>query len=116
MSAWTQTYCCKEEVDDFLGPRGATYAHQLNVLSRIADRVLGIKPLPAGIHALLDLLRKYRNDLGHRGVLDNPKRPPLDKAKAAEFLAAAVFGYHYAQYMRRNVAQGRSTTDRATDK
>jgi hypothetical protein len=73
------------------------------VLTKIAGRALGIKPMPEGVRALLNELRHYRNDLGHRGALD-PKRPSLDKDRAADFLAAAVFGYHYAGYMRSVVA------------
>jgi hypothetical protein len=60
--------------------------------------------MPEIIRSLLNDLRQYRNDLGHRGVLEHPRRPPPDKAKAADFLAAAVFGYHYASYLRSGVS------------
>lgn len=103
VTAWVRTYCSRDETDEFLGPRGATYAHQLKVLSKIAARTLDLKPLPERIRTLLNHLRQYRNDLGHRGILDRPERPEPDLAKATEFLTAAVFGYHYARYLHSRV-------------
>lgn len=36
-------------------------------------------------------------------MLAHKDRPPPDRAKAAELLTAAVFGYHYARYLRASV-------------
>jgi hypothetical protein len=104
VTAWVRTYCSGEETKEFLGPRGATYAHQLKVLSRIASHTLGIKPMPDRLRALLNQLRQYRNDLGHNGTLNNPDRPPPNLEKAADFLTAAIFGYQYARYLHSRVA------------
>jgi hypothetical protein len=65
-------------------------------MSSVAADTLQVDRLDGEIRARLDLLRGYRNDLGHRGSSD---RPPITKDKAGEFLAAAIFGYHYARYL-----------------
>jgi hypothetical protein len=103
LHAWVRLYCPSEDADGFFGPRGATYSQQLKVLSRIASLSLGIKRMPGRVRNLLDELRQYRNDLVHTGALEHKERPAPDKAKAADFLAAAVFGYHYARYLRANL-------------
>lgn len=105
VNKWIRGHCSREETDDFLGPRGATCAHQLKVLTKIAARELAIKPMPESVRTLLNELRQYRNDLSHRGVLDNPKRPSPDQGKAGDFLAAAIFGYHYARYLSDGVQE-----------
>lgn len=101
--AWVRTYCPKDDAEDFLGPRGAPYAHQLKVLTKISGRALGIHAMPGHICNILDDLRRYRNDLVHTGALKHKDRPPPTKAKASEFLTAATFGYEYARYLMKQV-------------
>lgn len=105
MHEWVRCYSSKEDTDDFIGPRGATYSQQLKVLSKIASRALGIREMPNRIRNLLDELRQYRNDLVHRGTFHHKDRPAPNKEKAAEFLAAAAFGYHYARYLREELGK-----------
>lgn len=96
---WVMAFCTKIELGDFLS-RGATYAHQLKVLSSIAADTLRAARLDLGIRNRLDNLRSYRNDVGHQGRTGvASKRPTLGKEKAGEFLTAAIFGYHYAKYL-----------------
>ena len=100
--AWIRTFCPKEAAESFLSD-GATYSHQLKVLTRLASGALGIPEVPSRIRNILDKLRAYRNDMVHKGVLDHPKRPPPSKKDAAEFLVAAVFGYRYAQFFEAEI-------------
>jgi hypothetical protein len=96
---WVRAFCSKEEMADFL-TRGATYAHQLKVLSSIAADTLRVARLNPAIRGRLDKLRSYRNDVGHRGKTGvHPKRLTLGKAEAGEFVTAAIFGYHYARFL-----------------
>lgn len=96
---WVTAFCSKDDLGDFL-TRGATYAHQLKVLSSIAADTLRVPRLDTAIRRRLDKLRSYRNDMGHRGKTGvHPKRLSLSKAAAGEFVTAAIFGYHYARYL-----------------
>jgi hypothetical protein len=92
---WVEIFCTAKEIGDFF-TKGATYAHQLKVMSSVAADTLRINRLDGEIRARLDLLRGYRNDFGHRGATE---RPTVTKDKAGELLAAAIFGYHYARYL-----------------
>jgi hypothetical protein len=100
---WVRRYCRKEDAEDFLGPRGATYAHQLKVLTQISGKTLGIGMMAGTLSNLLDDLRRYRNDLVHKGALLHKDRPPPSREQAAKFLSAATFGYHYARYLKDRV-------------
>jgi hypothetical protein len=55
-------------------------------------------------------LRDERNGIVHTGA-PREKRGPLDKNRAAAFLAAAAFGYQYARYLRDEVGK-RATAER----
>jgi len=92
---WVEVFCSKTQVDDFLAS-GATYSHQLKVLSSVAADTLRIKRLNSEVRDRLVALRGYRNDFGHRGATD---KAPITRDKAGEFLTAAIFGYHYARYL-----------------
>jgi hypothetical protein len=89
---WLTPFCAKACVKSFLAD-AATYSHQLNVLLPVACYMIGVKPLPEHIRGVLNQLRRLRNDVAHLGV---PSRS-LSRDIAAEFLTAAVFGFHYAQ-------------------
>jgi hypothetical protein len=93
---WVEVFCTEKEIGEFF-TKGATYAHQLKVLSSVAADTLRINRLDPEIRSRLDLVRNYRNDFGHRGASD---RPPITKDKAGELLTAAIFGYHYARYLQ----------------
>ena len=84
-----------EHVGRFLQD-GATYSHQLNVLLNVAASVVGVARLPDTIRGLLNRLRKLRNDVAHEGGCAAQSRKD-----AAEHLAAAIFGVHYAKLLDR---------------
>jgi hypothetical protein len=100
---WLTAFCGKERAERFLAD-AAVYSHQLNVLLPIACHTIGFKSLPDHIRGILNQLRCLRNDVAHRGV---PSTPP-SKDSAAEFLTAAVFGFHYAQLFHAKVKCARS--------
>jgi hypothetical protein len=105
--AWIKTFCAKDVAKKFLS-NGATYSHQLKVLTRLASGALGIPEMPGRLRNILNDLRSYRNDVVHEGVFDDPKRPPPTKKVAAEFLIAGVFGYRYAQFFKAEVDKRRA--------
>jgi hypothetical protein len=98
LNAWVSGFCSADNAKRFLD-EGATYSHQLNVLIPIAARMANVDPLADDIRGLLNRLRKARNDIAHRG---RPEKP-VDQDAAADFLAAAVFGYHYCAFLRASV-------------
>lgn len=100
---WLTAFCGKEHAEKFLAD-AAVYSHQLNVLLPIACCTIGLKLMPDHIRGVLNQLRRLRNDIAHRGV---PSTPP-SKDTAAEFLTAAVFGFHYAQLFHTEVKRARS--------
>jgi hypothetical protein len=93
--AWLAAFCSKDRARQFLED-GATYAHQLNILLPAACRDLKFVDLPEHLVGKLNRLRKLRNDVVHRGKLNDP----LDQATAAELLSAAIFGAHYIAMFR----------------
>ena len=100
MDQWIRTYCDPDETREFLSLKGATFVHQLKVLTKVGARALGIQEIPSPVLIHLTKLLQYRNDLGHKGTLSHPKRKPPDRDRAADFLVAATFGYHYARYFQ----------------
>jgi len=76
---------------------GATYSHQLNVVLPAFVSILKMPCLPDNIRGSLNRLRKLRNDMAHRGGLDIP----IEKETAAEYLCAALFGFHYLKLIGR---------------
>lgn len=100
--AWVRTSCPRKPAENFLSdPGGASYSHQLKVLTRLASSALAIPDIPDPIRSILDNLRIYRNEIVHRGHLAD--KHPLSKKEAAKFLTAAAFGYQYAGFLRGEV-------------
>jgi len=83
----------KERTKEFLD-RGATYSHQLNVLLPLLIDTKGLPLLSNHLRGLLNSLRDYRNQLAHRGVLDDG---PLEHDRAANLICAALFGFRYLE-------------------
>ncbi len=89
---------------------GATYSYQLHPLLQLVCELLGVAPLPKEIRKKLDALREYRNDLVHCGrVREN--RKPLTKERTAEVLTAAIFGFHFAQFLHEKVREKQRERD-----
>jgi hypothetical protein len=103
LTEWLEGIRSVKDVDAFLSD-GATYSHQLKVMAPLAARDLRVNELPGAIRNGLDDLRKYRNDIAHRGHPYRESRPPLDKDSAARLLVSALFGYHYTRHLREAVA------------
>ena len=100
LNRWVRQYCGPDDADRFLSGHGASYAHQLRVVSRISARTLGLPEMPGRLRNLIDELRSYRNEIVHRGRLDH-KKQALTYSKALLFLIAASFGVEYARFLRR---------------
>jgi hypothetical protein len=79
---------------------------QIGVVSAIAADTLRVPRLDVNISRLLDDLRHRRNDMGHAGRPD-PNKPPLNAASAGALLTAAIFGFHYARFLRTAVSRFR---------
>ncbi len=79
-------------------------AAQMSVVSVIAADTLRVPRLDPKIGRLLDDLRNRRNEMGHSGRPD-PKRPSLNATSAGELLTAAIFGFHYARFLRTAVSR-----------
>lgn len=90
-----QAVAGKEKVSSFL-EQGATYSHQLNVLLPLLAKLTGEPALSKNIRGLLNRLRKFRNDMAHRGTPDEP----LSQDNTAPLLCAALFGFQYVRLIR----------------
>jgi hypothetical protein len=103
MRQWIRLTCSGDDADKLMGKDGISYARQL-VLTKMASKALGIADMPGRVRNLLDELRDQRNGIVHTG---SPKgnKPVLNRDRAAEFLAAAAFGYQYARYLRAEVGK-----------
>lgn len=77
---------------------------QMSVVSVIAADTLRVPRLDANIVRLLDDLRHRRNDMGHAGQPD-PNKQPLNAESAGALLTAAIFGFHYARFLRKAVSR-----------
>lgn len=82
----------------------ARQASQVNLLSLIVADTLRVPRLDVKIRGLLENLRNQRNSMGHSGRPD-PNQPPLDATTAGELLTAAIFGFHYARFLRSAVGR-----------
>lgn len=96
-------FCSKDRAKQFLDD-AVTYSHQLNVLLPIVCHMIGLRGFPDHIRGILNRLRGLRNDVVHRG---RPEVHPT-KDEAAEFLTAAVFGYHYSRLLHAEIRRARS--------
>jgi len=103
MQQWIRLTCSSEDVGKLFGKDGISYARQI-ILTKMASKVLGIADMPGRVRNLLDELRDERNGIVHTGA-PREKGGPLDKDRAAAFLAAAAFGYQYARYLRNEIGK-----------
>ena len=83
----------KNKLDDIFSD--IPYSVRLNILLPLLQIKQKINPLDKSIIDSLNNLRKARNSIAHR--TENAK---IDKNKAAEFLCAVLFGYHYLNYIK----------------
>lgn len=90
LTTFFERVASKDRVGNFLVDR-AGYGDQLNVILPALLRFVPAPRLPDRIRGLLNELRKLRNDIAHSGA---PEKP-LDRHKTAEYLCAALFGFHY---------------------
>ena len=90
LSAFLRRYVGNERVDIFLNS-SATYSDQLNLILPLVCSLKGLPILSTEIRGLLNSLRRYRNNMAHRGIVENP----LAKEQIADMLCAAIFGYGY---------------------
>jgi hypothetical protein len=77
---------------------------QTSVLSLIAADTLRVPRLNTAIRGILDDLRDRRNSMGHAGKAGAHQRP-LTATTAGELLTAAIFGFHYARFLRAAVSR-----------
>jgi len=84
----------KGRTEEFL-ENGASYNHQLNGLLPFLTSTQGYNRLPEHVRGLLNRLRRLRNQVAHKGVLEDS----LEKTEAAELLCAALFGVHYTRWI-----------------
>jgi hypothetical protein len=77
---------------------------QISVLSLIAADTLRVPRLAPAVLRLLDDLRDRRNSMGHTGT-PPANKPTLTATTAGELLTAAIFGYHYARFLREAIAR-----------
>ena len=102
MYEWLRAFCGKDRAERFLATLRRIFTSCMFL--PIACHSIGFKPLDEDIRGILNRLRGLRNDVAHRGVPSYP----LSKDIAAEFLTAAVFGFHYAQLFHAEVKRARS--------
>ena len=95
MTRFVRQFCSGEDTRGFLKD-AATYSYQLKVLSPMLCDFYELRRLPDDIRAELNSLRNVRNDMAHRGV---PKKP-LVREEVGRLLAGALFGFHFARFMR----------------
>jgi hypothetical protein len=100
----------KEAVGTFLKD-GATYGHQLKVLLPALASLTPAPSLPEAIWSSLKGLLSARHAMAHTG---KTRGPALVRNQVAEWLAAALFGFHYVrlvgpillEQVNANVARG----------
>jgi hypothetical protein len=85
----------KERSEAFLQD-GATYGHQLDVLLPLVVSLAGWPRLRGRVAVALKQLKKFRNDIAHRGET----RRKVDYALASELLTATVLGVVYVERLR----------------
>jgi hypothetical protein len=101
LTGYLEHFVSKERVENFLD-NAATYSHQLNVVLPVIASLKSIPLLPEHVRGALNKLRSLRNELSHSGVLEQQ----LDRAKSAELLCGALFGFHYVQYVEQELLLG----------
>lgn len=89
ISEYLEKIVSKERIKNFL-TSGATYSHQLNVLLPLLAKSENFPLMPDFLRGNLNSLRDFRNQLAHKGKLEN-----IDKSKVATLLCSAIFGLTY---------------------
>ena len=89
----------KQKVSDFLST-GATYSHQLNILLPLLTTFENFPIMPDFLRGNLNSLRSLRNDLAHKGKLDN-----IDKPKVANLLCSAILGLTYLNILEKHLSK-----------
>ncbi|MGA3287610.1 MAG: hypothetical protein ABSD46_09300 [Bacteroidota bacterium] len=79
-----------KRVTDFLDTH-ATYSYQLNILLPLIANHLKFPQLPDHIRGHLNSLRDYRNDIAHKGKLDDT----IDKTQYPKLICSSFFGLGY---------------------
>ena len=91
--------CTGDRLKEFL-ERAATYSHQLNVLLPYVANKHAFHQMDTDLRGCLNRLRNLRNDLAHRGHLDNT----VTKESCAELLVASVFAFRYLDRLQLHIA------------
>jgi len=89
-----------QRAESFL-EQAATYSHQLNVVLPVIAVLTNIPRLDEHVRGLLNRLRDLRNQMAHRGCLDNA----IKKEEAAELICAALFGFRYMSFVKSELAR-----------
>lgn len=95
---WMLSFSNKKRAKEFLS-NAATYSYQINELLPVICHTTGVPVMPDDLRGRLNRLRSHRNDVAHRGAPETP----ISKNIAAEFVTAAVFGFHYAHLLHAEV-------------
>lgn len=90
----------KKNVEDFL-VTGATYGHQLKYLLNLICKANNLKLIEKELITRIDLLRKLRNDIAHRGQLKNNRE--LTKKEKEEILSITILGSSLMKYILNNL-------------
>ena len=89
LSEYIEKIVSKKRVESFL-TSGATYSHQVNVLLPLLATAENFPLMPDFLRGNLNSLRTFRNELAHKGKLEN-----IDKSKVATLLCSATFALSY---------------------
>lgn len=89
-----QNKISSKKVDPFLREK-ATYSNQLNILLPTLINMIKAPILPSQIIGQLNRLRDLRNAIGHRSRTEKP----LDRNDVARCLCAAIFRFHYINFI-----------------
>lgn len=89
VSKYLEEVISKQRAKDFLS-QAATYSHQLNILLPLLAKIHGFPKLPDSIRGNLNALRGLRNELAHKGRLEQ-----INKSTIATMLCSATFGLTY---------------------
>lgn len=85
----------------------ATYSAQLNILLPTLMNMINAPILPSKILGQLNRLRDLRNAIGHRSKTEKP----LDRREVALCLCAAIFGFHYINFIAGPLLVGKYRRD-----
>jgi hypothetical protein len=97
ISEYLEKIASKQKVSDFLST-GATYSHQLNILLPLLTTFEKFPKMPDFLRGNLNSLRSLRNQLAHKGKLDN-----IDKSRVANLLCSAIFGLTYLNILDKHL-------------